>query len=101
MRGGKREGAGRRKGSMNRRTKQTVAMAEAAGQLPLEFMLEVMRDPNESDDLRFRMAVAAAPFCHARLAAVACKEPALELSDLTDDELKSLVKFCDQLDESE
>jgi phage terminase small subunit len=29
-------------------------------------MLRIMRDPNEDKDRRARMAIAAAPFCHAR-----------------------------------
>jgi len=33
---------------------------------PLGFMLKVMRDPNEPKERRDRMAIAAAPFCHAR-----------------------------------
>lgn len=34
--------------------------------LPLEFMLKVMNDTSYDTDTRARMAVAAAPFCHAR-----------------------------------
>ena len=34
--------------------------------LPLDFMLKVMNDPKENKELRSRMAVAAAPFCHVR-----------------------------------
>jgi hypothetical protein len=33
---------------------------------PLDFMLQVMNDPKEDKELRARMAVAAAPFCHPR-----------------------------------
>ena len=33
---------------------------------PLAYMLKVMNDPNEDKDLRARMAIAAAPFVHAR-----------------------------------
>jgi hypothetical protein len=36
--------------------------------LPLEFMLKIMNDPKENKELRSRMAIAAAPFCHARIA---------------------------------
>lgn len=33
---------------------------------PLEYMLKVMNDPTENPDMRARMAIAAAPFRHAR-----------------------------------
>jgi len=33
---------------------------------PLDYMLKVMNDPNEDKELRARMAIAAAPFVHAR-----------------------------------
>ena len=33
---------------------------------PLAYMLKVMNDPNEEASRRDRMAIAAAPFCHAR-----------------------------------
>jgi len=36
--------------------------------LPLDFMLKIMNDPKENKELRSRMAVAAAPFCHPRIA---------------------------------
>jgi hypothetical protein len=39
----------------------------AGGLLPLDYMLAVIRDPNASQLRRDRMAVAAAPYCHARL----------------------------------
>jgi phage terminase small subunit len=33
---------------------------------PLDYMLEIMNDPSAGKERRDRMAVAAAPFCHAR-----------------------------------
>lgn len=36
--------------------------------LPLEFMLKLMNDPGEDKEMRARMAQAAAPYCHARIA---------------------------------
>jgi phage terminase small subunit len=36
--------------------------------LPLEFMLKVMNDQKENKELRARMAMAAAPFVHSRMA---------------------------------
>ena len=69
--GGYRPGAGRPKGAKTKHKKaETVADINVAAALenltPLEYMLKVMRDPNEDEDRRARMAIAAAPFCHAR-----------------------------------
>jgi len=72
MKGGYRPGAGRPKGSRSKSKAKTETMgdikAAAASEnlTPLEFMLKIMRDPNEDADRRARMAIAAAPFCHAR-----------------------------------
>ena len=68
--GGKRQGAGRKKGSLSVRTQEIVAAAAAEGVTPLEFMLSVLRDPNQTHDERFKAAIQAAPYMHPRLAAV-------------------------------
>ena len=68
-RGGKRAGAGRKKGEPNRRTVETQAMAQQTGITPLEYMLDVMR--NSSDErMRMAAATAAAPYVHAKLSSV-------------------------------
>ena len=36
--------------------------------LPLDFMLKIMNDPGEDKEMRARMAQAAAPYCHPRIA---------------------------------
>lgn len=62
--------AGRKKGSRNKRT---VALAEASheairsGLTPLDFLLQVLRDPAKDDRSRLDAAKAAAPYCHQRL----------------------------------
>ena len=38
--------------------------------LPLDYMLSVMRDPIASAELRFAMALRAAPYCHPRYKSV-------------------------------
>lgn len=78
--GGRRPGAGRKKGVPNKRTAELQARVEAEGITPLEFMLNVMRtEPGVINDarlladhqaMRFEAAKAAAPYIHARLAAV-------------------------------
>jgi hypothetical protein len=43
----------------------------STGELPLEYMIRVMRDETAEPARRDAMAVAAAPYLHARLAAIA------------------------------
>ena len=43
--GGKRAGAGRKKGIPNRRTAEMVASVEKTGQTPLEYLTQVYRSP--------------------------------------------------------
>lgn len=71
--GGYRPGAGRPKGSRNRRKKlleEGARVAATFGVTPLDYLLSVMRDETQHLDLRLFAAKAAAPFCHPRLAAV-------------------------------
>ena len=68
--GGKRPGAGRKKGSPNKRSVEIAAGAVAAGITPLEYMLAVMRDKGADLSRRDEMAKAAAPFIHPRLSAI-------------------------------
>jgi hypothetical protein len=61
----------RRKGSLNKRTLEKIAIAEAArdnGETPLDYMLRVMRDPTIEHARRDDMAKAAAPYVHPKLA---------------------------------
>jgi hypothetical protein len=70
QRGGKRPGAGRPKGSANKRTREIADAVAASGEeTPLEFLLRVMRT-SEDPVRQLDAAKAAAPFVHARLAAV-------------------------------
>jgi hypothetical protein len=66
--GGKRPGAGRPRGSRNKKTVQLLAAAEA-GILPVDFLLAVMRDPAVDGAVRMDAAKSVAPYLHPRLAA--------------------------------
>jgi hypothetical protein len=61
---------GRKKGTPNKANALTAAEIAATGETPLEYMTRVMRDPTVDHDRRDKMAAAAAPYVHARLAAV-------------------------------
>lgn len=68
--GGRRPGAGRPAGAKNKKTQAVIDAAKEKGELPLEFMLRVMRDKSKPFDLRSDMAKSAAPYLHARLSSV-------------------------------
>jgi hypothetical protein len=83
IKGGKRPGAGRKKGVPNKRTAELQAQVEESGETPLAFMLRIMRtEPGEIEDervmqsileMRFEAAKAAAPYVHARLSSIDLK----------------------------
>jgi hypothetical protein len=60
---------GRPRGSRNKRSLTQIEATQAGGQMPLDFMLAVMRDENLPPERRLEAAKAAAPYCHGRLAA--------------------------------
>lgn len=73
--GGKRPGAGRPRGLKNRiqrlRARKTLRKREldavSRGTTPLEYCLSVMRDPSIDVHRRDKLAMAAMPYCHAKL----------------------------------
>ena len=69
---GKKTG-GRRKGTPNRRTAKMRAEMAASGEMPLAYMMRIMRDPSTEPHRRDAMAKSAAPYVHPTLAAVAHK----------------------------
>jgi hypothetical protein len=73
MRGGKRNGAGRKKGSISKTTaigKEAIIKAAAEGITPLDFLLGTMRNEETDFHTRLDAAKAAAPYMHPRLASV-------------------------------
>lgn len=66
MRGGARSGGGRPKGSKNKRSIAARAEASTEGLLPVQYMLEVLRDEKASHADRQWAAHAAAPYIHPR-----------------------------------
>ena len=87
MRGGARQNAGRPKGGRTRKLADVAIKASQAGISPLEYMLQVMRQPIPRGDdvtpamqanvisLKLDAAKSAAPFVHPRLSAVDVKTP--------------------------
>ncbi len=66
-RGGRRAGSGRKQGTANKKTRAIADNAAAKGITPLEYMLEVLRDPTQPPDRRDDMAKAAAPYIHSKM----------------------------------
>ncbi len=95
-RGGKRPGAGRRKGSTTTRTREIAEQAFEKGVTPLEFMLSIMRDEAADQPVRLDAAKSCAPYIHPRLAAVQVtgKDGApIEVSDVSDLEVARRIAF--------
>lgn len=87
--GGRRPGAGRKRGTLNRFSKELVAKASESGTLPVEYLLEVMRDQSLDTRLRIDAARAAAPYVHQKLSAISVD---VTTPDVTHEEwLKSLA----------
>ncbi len=89
-RGGKREGAGRKAGVPNKRTQEIMDKAEASGLTPLEFMLDVLRDTDQTMENRCWAAEKAAPYVHAKLASVEHKGD-LNVTTRTKEERDAIV----------
>lgn len=81
--GGKRIGSGRKLGSTNRFSVKALEDAAKAGDLPLDYLLTVMRNPNEETRVRMDAAKAAAPYLHHRLNSITVdvREPEMTHED--------------------
>lgn len=73
IKGGRRPGAGRKPGVPNKRTAEVQQAVEASGITPLEYMLEVMRNPSNEPAMRLDAAKSAAGYVHAKLSSVDVK----------------------------
>lgn len=68
--GGARPGAGRKKGGANRLTEKAIEQARAGGLMPLDYLLQVLRDEGNDMATRIDAAKAAAPYVHPKRAPV-------------------------------
>mgnify|MGYP007083491787 CR=1 FL=1 len=73
MKGGKRQGAGRPKGSPNKATQARQEAIAESGLTPLDYMIGIMRDEGKPEAVRFEAAKAAAPYVHPKLSTVEAK----------------------------
>ena len=68
--GGRRAGAGRPKGAITLSTRAIIEAAQSGGEMPIAYMLRVMRDETVPDARRDRMARAAAAYLHSKLSMI-------------------------------
>lgn len=68
--GGPRSGAGRKLGGANKLDQEARQRAAEGGLMPLDYMLDVLRNEGLSLEDRMDAAKAAAPYVHAKLASV-------------------------------
>lgn len=59
---------GRKKGVPNKANAAKAAEMAATGETPLDYMVRIMRDRSADNDRRDKMAAAAAPYVHPKLA---------------------------------
>ena len=69
-RGGARPGAGRKRGVPDKKTQALLKACADGGEMPLEYMLRVMRDPTVEYPRRDDMAKAASAYCHPKLSTI-------------------------------
>lgn len=98
MNGGRRPGAGRPKGSPNKRKKKIALEAAERGITPIEVMLEIMKKHYEAGRMAEALdaAAKAAPYCHPKLQAIqhTGKDggPILtSAADMTDEQLAAII----------
>lgn len=95
-RGGARQGAGRKRGGINKVSAEQRKAIVESGITPLQYMLKVMRDENAVPARRDDMAKAAAPYVHPKLANMQHSGPRggpiqhVDLTKLSGDQLAQL-----------
>ena len=91
-RGGRRPGAGRKRGVSAKHPSRSLKIALAAreaGITPLEYLCALFRDDEQPLPVRLDAAKAAAPFMHPRLTAIEAKVVEKRYSDMTPEERRA------------
>ena len=92
-RGGRRPGSGRKPGAATRKTREAAELILAAGITPLGYFQGLLEGTLAFDEIKFEAAKAAAPYVHARLAAVEHSGSigVKRANEVTDDELANIA----------
>ena len=100
-RGGARVGAGRKTGTTDRAMQKVSAkrVLDRTGTgpdaMPLAHLLGVMNDENQKATIRLQAAIAAAPYCHPRLASVEVKSDTVTTLSVESDLGKALRELAE------
>lgn len=107
--GGAQPGAGRKKGVPNKITQFNIAKAMATGAMPLDIALDIMRKRHarlealmkkkgvselqitEAENLTLEAAEATMPYLHHKLQSIQHKVEPIDLTKLTDEELRLVL----------
>jgi hypothetical protein len=93
--GGRRAGAGRKKGSRNKRSLPLIEQAtQAELELPLPRLLRRMNDPTVDERHRDAIAAICAPYCHARFFPRPAEAAAPDPDMMSDEELAAFIAKC-------
>jgi hypothetical protein len=91
--------AGQRAQRPKKRRRDTLALlAQSQGSCRFEYMLKVMRDEDESPEVRMDMAKAAAPYVHPKLSSVEQTSRPHDFSKLTDAEFDQLGRLVAKME---
>jgi hypothetical protein len=85
---------GRSKGTPNRASTAKAVAIAASGLTPLDYMLQVMRDESNTQDVRIDAANKAAPYVHPKLASVEHSGPGggpIEVANISDADLAAII----------
>ena len=100
-RGGARVGAGRKTGSTDRAMQKVSAkrVLDRTGTgpdaMPLAYLLGVMNSKDQPSNIRLQAAIAAAPYCHPRLASVEVKSDTVTTLSVESDLGKALRELAE------
>lgn len=91
--GGRRKGAGRKPGAKTNKTREAAELILASGITPLGYFQGLLEGTMAFDEVKFEAAKAAAPFVHARLAAVehSGRIDMKRATEVSDDELAHIA----------
>src|SRR5947207_10335360 len=75
----------------NKATAARRTAISASGEVPLDYMIRIMRDKSAPVERRDEMAKAAAPYVHPKLAAIEMDWREKSLSEMTNEELIAIA----------
>ena len=81
---GQKKAGGRQKGTPNKATAKREADIAKSGKTPLQFMIDMMRNPKADKAMRMDAAKSAAPYVHPRAATTVNLDAKLNITEVRD-----------------